>query len=80
MVMEKYPEDNPIIKLFENKDRQVEIDRAIEIVKNSTIVDECYEIAEDYRRKACHDIIKLPECETRTCLDELAHYMITRKK
>ena len=80
MIMEKYPEDNPIVKLFENKGGQAEIDRAIEIVKNSTIVDECYEIAEDYCQKACCNIRKLPECETRTCLEELANYMIIRKK
>ncbi|OGN90256.1 MAG: hypothetical protein A2158_08595 [Chloroflexi bacterium RBG_13_46_14] len=80
MIMEKYPEDNPIIKLFENKEGQAEIDRAIEIVKNSTITDECYEIAEDFCRRACRDIKKLPECETRTCLEELANYMTIRKK
>ena len=80
MIMEKYPEDSPIIKLFENKGGQTEIDRAIEIVKNSTIIDECYEIAEDYCQKACRDIKKLPGCETRTCLEELAKYMTIRKK
>ncbi|UCC16253.1 MAG: polyprenyl synthetase family protein [Dehalococcoidales bacterium] len=80
MIMEKYPGDNPIITLFENKNGQAEIDRAIEIVKNSTIIDECYEIADDYCRKACRDIKKLPECQTRTCLEELASYMTIRKK
>ncbi|MFC1946836.1 polyprenyl synthetase family protein [Chloroflexota bacterium] len=80
MIMEKYPEDSPIIKLFENKGGQTEIDRAIEIVKNSTIIDECYEIAEDYCQKACRDIKKLPGCETRTCLEELVKYMTIRKK
>jgi len=80
MIMEKYPEDNPIVKLFANKGGQAEIDMAIEIVKNSTIIDECYEIAEDYCQKACRDIKKLPDCETRTCLEELAHYMTIRKK
>jgi geranylgeranyl pyrophosphate synthase len=78
--MEKYPEDNPITRLFKNKDRQAEIDRAIEIVKNSTIIDECYKIAEDYCQQACRDIKELPECETRTCLQELANYMTVRKK
>jgi geranylgeranyl pyrophosphate synthase len=80
MIMERYPEDNPIIKLFENKDGQAEIDRAIEIVNNSNIVDDCYEIANEYCQKACFDIRKLPECQTRTCLEELACYMTVRKK
>jgi geranylgeranyl pyrophosphate synthase len=80
MIIEKYPEDNPIIKLFQNKGGQAEIDRTIEIVKNTTIVDDCYKIAENYCQKACHDIKKLPECETRTCLEELANYMTIRKK
>ena len=80
MIMEKYPEDNPIVTLFKNKDDQAHIERAIEIVKNSTIIDECYKVAEDYCQKACHDIKKLPDCETRNCLEELANYMTTRKK
>jgi geranylgeranyl pyrophosphate synthase len=80
MIMEKYPDDNPIVTLFKNKGGQTEIDKAIQIVKNSTIIDECYKIAEDYCQKACRDILKLPECETRTCLKELANYMTIRKK
>lgn len=79
MIMEKYPEDSPINTLFENKGGQAEIDRAIEIVKNSTIIDECYEIAEDYCQKACRDIKKLPDSETRINLEELARYMTIRK-
>ncbi len=80
MIMEKYPEDNPVNRLFANKVGQAEINRAIEIVNNSTIIDECYEIAENYCQKAYCGIKKLPECETRTCLEELAHYMTVRKK
>ncbi len=80
MIMEKYPDDNPINTLFENKGGQAEIDKAIEMVNNSGIVDECYKIAEEFCQKAGLGIKQLPECETRTCLEELACFMTTRKK
>jgi geranylgeranyl pyrophosphate synthase len=79
MIMERYPEDNPVKKVFEDNGGKDEIDKAIEIVKNSSIVDDSYEIAEEYCNKACRNIKQLPECETRDCLEELACFMTTRK-
>ena len=80
MILEKYPDDNPVKALFENKGGQAEIDRAIDMVKNSTIVGECYDIAQQYCDKACYDLKKLPDVESRTCLAELAGYIMRRNR
>ena len=80
LILERYPEDNPIKMLFKNTDRQKNLKRAIEMVRNSSIAPECYRIASEYRDKACHCLKLLPENPSRQALIGLADYIINRKK
>ncbi|GAI97358.1 unnamed protein product, partial [marine sediment metagenome] len=68
LLLERYPEDNPVKKVFENKDKQKNIERAIELVRNSSIAQECYGIATEYRAKACQNLNLLPENASRQAL------------
>ena len=79
LLLERYPEDNPVKKVFENKDKQKNIEMAIKLVRNSSIVQECYGIATEYRAKACQNLNQLPENPSRQALTELADYIIHRK-
>ena len=79
LLLERYPEDNPVKKVFENKDKQKNIEMAIKLVRNSSIVQECYGIATEYRAKACQNLNLLPENPSRQALTELADYIIHRK-
>jgi len=79
LLLERYPEDNPVKRLFENKDKK-NIELAIEQVRNSSIVQECYGIASEYCSMACHNLNLLPENSTRQVLTELADYVINRKE
>jgi geranylgeranyl pyrophosphate synthase len=79
LLLERYPEDNPVKKVFENKDKQKNIERAIELVRNSSIVQECYGIASEYRAKACQNLNQLPENASHQALTGLADYIINRK-
>ncbi len=79
LLLERYPEDNPVKKVFENKDKQKNIERAIELVRNSPIVQECYGIASEYRAKACQNLNLLPENASHQALTGLADYNINRK-
>jgi len=79
LLLERYPEDNPIKKVFENKDKQKNIERAIELIRNSSIVQECYGIATEYRAKACQNLNLLPENASHQALTGLADYIINRK-
>lgn len=79
LLLERYPEDNPVKRLFENRDTQENLKLAIELVRNSSIVQECYGIASEYRAKACQNLNQLPENPSRQALTELADYIINRK-
>jgi len=79
LLLERYPEDNPIKSLFENKDKRKNIELAIELVRNSSIVQECYGIASDYCAKARRNLNLLPENAGRQALTGLADYIINRR-
>jgi geranylgeranyl pyrophosphate synthase len=84
LLLEQYPEDNPVKELFRDPDisakaKQAKIERAIEMASTSPIVKQCYEIASDYCDKACRDLDKLPDSPSHQALRELADLVISRK-
>jgi len=80
LLLERYPEDNPVKRLFEGKDKQKNIEQAIELIRNSSVVEECHAIASEYCAKACQNLSLLPENTSRQALTALADYVIGRKK
>ncbi|GAH81874.1 unnamed protein product, partial [marine sediment metagenome] len=80
LLLERYPEDNPVKRLFQKRDEQENIKLAIELVRNSSISEECYAIASDYCAKACYNLNLLPDSPSRQALIELADYVISRKR
>lgn len=80
LVLERYPGDNPVIRLFHNEDRQKNIRLAIELVSNSSIPGECYAVASDYCAKACQNLDLLPANACRRSLITLAEYVVKRRK
>lgn len=80
LLVEHYPQDNPIKKVFQNIDREQNIARAIDMVRNSSIADECYKIASDYCHKARQTLSQLPENSSRPVMEALADFIITRAK
>ena len=80
LLLERYPEENPVKSLFQNRDKQENIGLAIELIRTSSIVQECYGVASDYCSKACHNLSLLPDNAIRQALVQLAEYVINRKK
>jgi octaprenyl-diphosphate synthase len=85
LLLEQYPEGNPVKELFNNcdipeADKQEKIERAIEMVRQSSIVDECYRVASDYGAKACSNLSLLPYDAGRQVLVELADFVVSRKR
>jgi len=78
MLLERYPVNNPIKSTFENKDKE-SLAKAIEMITNSSIMEDCYKIATEYRDKACSKLGQLPDKPARTHLEALADYVISRK-
>ncbi len=81
MLLERYPRDNPIKRLFQNEgDRQENIKKAIELVRNSEIIGQCYRVASDYCARACQGLDRLPDKPSRQALLALTEYVVKRKK
>ena len=80
LLIENYPQDNPIRELFQKRGDRAEVQRVIEMVRNSPIVEECYRIAADFSAQACRALDGLPDHACRRALLDLAHYLIERRK
>jgi octaprenyl-diphosphate synthase len=80
LLLEYYPEDNPIKELFQNRNKQENTKLAVELVRNSSIIQECYAVASDYCARACRSLSLFPENTIRQSLIDLANYIIERKR
>ncbi len=79
LLLERYPENNPVKELFQNRDKQKNIKLAIELVRSSSIVQECYTLASDYCSKACRNLSLLPDNAGQQSLINLADFVVERK-
>ena len=81
LLLGRYPEDNPVKRLFNNGgNRQRSIIEALELVHNSSIIDECYQVSSDYSTKACRGLNLLPDNPSRQALLALVDYVVKRRK
>ncbi len=80
LLLERYPDNNPLKRLFESKQDHENTKKAIELVRNSTIIQECYQVASQHRDKACRNLDRLPNESNRRALTELADYVVERKR
>jgi len=81
LLLEHYSgKDNPVRQLFRTRDGQKYISQAIEQVRNSSIIEECFEVATDYRNRACQRLEQLPNSEARQSLYELADFIVNRRR
>jgi geranylgeranyl pyrophosphate synthase len=78
LLMERQPQDNPIKRLFETRDRS-NIIQAIEGVRNSSIADECFAIAANYCARAKDCLKVLPQKASTKTLAELADFVVRRQ-
>ena len=84
LLLEQYPEDNPVKELFNNRDmaeaaRQARIKEAIGMVSESSIVEECYRVASDYCDQARRKLELLPASPVRKTLVEIADFVVSRR-
>jgi geranylgeranyl pyrophosphate synthase len=84
LLLERYPDDNPVRELFNNRDmagaaRRAKIKEAIGMVTESSIVEECYRVASDYCAKARRKLELLPDKPVRETLLEIADFVVNRR-
>jgi octaprenyl-diphosphate synthase len=75
MVNERNPKDNPVKSMFETRDMKY-VAQAIDQVRNSGIIPECYQIAGEYKDKALLNVKTLPKSPARQALFDLADFVI----
>lgn len=80
LLNERYPHDNPIKRLFLDRNKKENIQQAIEQVRNSDIVEECYRTAREYCDKACLHLKELPANAAAESLENLADFVVIRRK
>lgn len=79
LLNERYPDDNPVKRLFQNRKDTKNVALAIEQIRNSSIVEECYQTAREYCDRACQHIRDLPGDSSRQALIDLADFVVQRK-
>ena len=79
LLLKRYPNDNPVLELFQGEDREMNSKRAVEMVQNSTILTESYAVADQFRDKAIDAIKVLQSSRERESLQELATYVTDRR-
>jgi len=79
MVLERYPEDNPVKRFFQDQSRKEDLTLAIEMACEASIIEECHQIASDYAAKACRNLGSLPDSVSRRALESLAGFVVSRK-
>jgi len=79
LLIEDYPEDNSLQLVFQQKGGREHVDRAIDMIRNSTIIDRCFDIAADYRDRACRCLDRFPDDANRQALLDLADFVVERR-
>ncbi len=80
LFMKQHPKDKSVKNLFEKRGDQEEVNRIIEKVRNTFVLEDCYKIAEDFSAKARRDIEWLPDKDCHRAMIELADYVVERRK
>jgi octaprenyl-diphosphate synthase len=76
---ERYPEETVLQRVFESDGGQDDVRQVIDMINNSMIIKECYDIVAYYRDMACRDIDLLPDCVSCRALNDIAYYLVQRR-
>ena len=79
-LIERYPDDNPVRALFQEGNTNGHLDSALDMIRNSGIVEECYGVVRDYCTKASRDLKALEDGQARRPLMDLAFYVMERTR
>ncbi len=80
MLMEKYPDDNPVKALFNDRDEDGHVRLALEMINNSGIIGDCYTVIRGFCDKATQSLDITPECDAKRSLLALPEYIRDRSR
>jgi len=79
MFMERNPRDELVQQIFEARGDRAKVDRVIQMVRESTILDECYKVAAGFCDQARHELEGLPDKDCRKAMSTLADFVVERR-
>ena len=80
LFLERYPEDNPLVKAFQGTDTEENLARALQMIRSDSILQDCYAIAWEYSRAAQEALEGLEASPSRQSLLDLAHFAVARHR
>ena len=80
MLLERYPENNPIEALFQDRTQDGKLQQALDMINNSGIVTDCYAVIREYCANAARALDILPDCASRRSLLDLTDYIRERTR
>ncbi|MDE2781170.1 MAG: polyprenyl synthetase family protein [Chloroflexota bacterium] len=80
LLLQRYPENNPIPLLFKEPGNTCYLERALEMTRNSSIIPDCFAVIREYCDKAISDLESLPRAESRDSLESMATYVRERSR
>jgi geranylgeranyl pyrophosphate synthase len=79
LLIERYPNNNPVKRLFSGRQRAESLRRSIEMIRESDILEESTNVALDFRDRALAAIEPLPQSEAKDALVEVANWVMQRR-
>ena len=80
MLMQRFPEDNPIYALFRDPEPDGHLQRTLDMINHSSIIPDCFAIIREYCDQANWSLRSLPTGECRDSLELLADYVRERSR
>ena len=80
LLKEQYPDNNPIKTIFEKRQNEQNLKLAVEMIRSSEIIPECYRVAKDFTAEAYRALEIFPESSCQRVLLELTGYVVERKQ
>ena len=80
LLLDRYPKDNPISNLFaRSRRRQEYLSQAVEMIRQSDIPQESYQMARSFGEKAQEALAALPRNPARRALRDIVAYVLERR-
>jgi geranylgeranyl pyrophosphate synthase len=76
---EKHPDEQIIHRIMVERDKSL-VQQAVQMIRESTAIDDCHSIARQFCEKADGSLDKLPDCKARASLRGLVAFVIERNK
>ena len=80
LLVQRYPDDNPVIKMFRGDDPETNRLAALDMIRNSTVLEESLRVAEEYCDDARSVLGQLADTRERQSLMELVSYVTDRRR